>query len=120
MERAGVPHEHRSLHFRVRLPGGDVVEYEPDIVARRGPILFLLAHLESAEESPRLKKILSHFLEQHSPEIVLVLIAPAVALLAVSPETYDEIYAASDIGRVVMRIRDQDPNGMVRPFIKPR
>ena len=120
MDRAGVPHEHRSLHFRVRLPRGDMVEYEPDIVARRGPILFLLVHLESGGESPRQREILSHFLEQHSPEIVLILVAPAEAIQKLPPETYDEIYVATDIDRVVRRIREQDPHGIIRPFVKPR
>ena len=120
MDRAGVPHEHRSLHFRVRLPRGDVVEYEPDIVARRGPILFLLVHLGRDGESPRQREILSHFLEQHSPEIVLILVAPAEAIRELPPETYDEVYAATDVDRAVWRIGEQDPHGMVRPFVKPR
>lgn len=120
MGRQGVAHEHRSMHFRVRLPTGDVADYEPDIVARRGPILFLLVHLEDARESPRQREILSYFLEQHSPEIVLVLLASAEAANTLPPETYDEVYAATDIPRVVRRIRDQDPNGMIRPFVKPR
>jgi len=120
MGRQGVVHEHRSLHFRVRLPSGDVAEYEPDIVARRGPILFLLIHLENAQEIPRQREFLNNFLEQHSPEIVLILIAPPEALRELPPEIYDEVYAATDIGRVVRRIRDQDPNGIIRPFVKPQ
>ncbi len=120
MGRQGVAHEHRSLHFRVRLPSGDVPEYEPDIVARRGPILFLIVHVERTRESSGLKEILSHFLEQHSPEIVLILLAPGEAVSTLPPETYDEIYAASDLEQMVRRIRDQDPNGMIRPFGKPQ
>ncbi len=120
MEREGVPHEHRSLRFRVRLPSGDVAEFQPDIVARKGPILFLLVPLGSGAEPPRQEEILGHFLEQHSPEIVLILIAPETALRELPPETYDEIYPATDPGRIARRIRDQDPNGMVRPFVKPR
>jgi hypothetical protein len=120
MGRQGVAHEHRSLHFRVRLPSGDVAEFEPDIVVRCGTILFVLVHLESEKESPRLEEILNHFLEQHSPEIVLVLIAPAEAVRELPPETYDEIYPATDLERVVRRIRDQDPEGLVLPFVKPR
>ncbi len=120
MDSEGVPHEHRSLHFRVRLPSGEVAEYEPAIVARRGPLLFLLVPTEGNAGPPREREVLKHFLEQHSPEIVLVLVAPEALVEGLPPETYDEVYADTDLLRVARRIREQDPDGMVRPFVKPR
>jgi len=37
----------------------------------------------------------------------------------VPQEAYDEIYAATEIEKLTTRIRDQDPEGIVRPFLKP-
>lgn len=116
MERQGVAHEHRSLRFRVRTEKGETVPFEPDLIARRGPILFLLKGLSSGgEEASRM----AAFLEQHSPEIVLVAVAPPDELGRLPPDAYDEIYATTDVPRVVRRIREQDPKGIVRPFAKP-
>lgn len=116
MERQGVAHEHHSLKFRVRTEKGQSVPFEPDLVARRGPILFLLKGLSSdGEDATRM----AAFLEQHSPEIVLVAVVPPEAVERVRPDAYDEIYATTDVPRVVRRIREQDPLGIVRPFPKP-
>ena len=51
---------------------------------------------------------------------MLILVAPAEAIRELPPETYDEVYAATDVDRAVWRIGEQDPHGMVRPFVKPR
>lgn len=118
MDRQGIPHEHRSLHFRVRMPSGGTVEYEPDIVARRGSILFLLEHVEERERPERMA-LLSLFLDQHSPDLVLILLAPSARLPDLPPSAYDEVYDASDATAVVRRIREQDPAGILRPFRKP-
>lgn len=116
----GVPHEHRSLHFRVRLASGGPVQYDPDLVARRGAILFLIEPLESVRESRQRLELLAAFLEQHSPEIVLVVVAPRGELAALPPSSYDEAYVSDDPSAVVRRIRGQDPHGLVRPFPKPK
>jgi len=42
MVRQKLPHEHRSLRFRVQNAAGGAAKYSPAIVARRGPILFLV------------------------------------------------------------------------------
>ncbi len=114
-----VPHEHRSLHFRVHLPLGGAVRYDPDLVVRRGPILFLIEPLEDTKGGrPRLE-LLAAFLDQHSPEIVLMLVAPREELAGLPTTSYDEVYPADDLEAVVRRIREQDPRGIVRPFPKP-
>lgn len=118
MGRQGLPHEHRSLRFRVRESTGTTVEYAPAIVARRGSILFLVEPIGSARRD--LIERLSRFLEQHSPEIVLVVVAADPSVERIPPEAYDEIYAESDIRKMTERIRGQDPSGIVRPFAKPR
>lgn len=120
MRTQGISHEHRSLHFRVRLPSGDVVRYDPAVVARRGPILFLIEPLEDPGAEPRQLELRTAFLEQHSPEIVLVVIVPRESAAALPPSSYDEVFESEDLGAVVRRIKDQDPRGMVRPFPKPR
>jgi hypothetical protein len=120
MRSQGVTHEHRSLHFRVRLPSGEVVAYDPDLVARRGPLVFLVEPLEGARSEPRRLELLAAFLDQHSPEIVLVVVAPRKRLASLPPSAYDEAYASEDVGGAVRRIREQDPRGMIRPFPKPK
>lgn len=118
MDRQGLPHEHRSLRFRVRDARGRDAKYAPAIVARRGPILFLVEPVASDRSAAAPE--LAAFLDQHSPEIVLVVVAPLATVNRLPPEAYDEIYAASDIPRMTARIREQDPDGIVRPFMKPR
>lgn len=120
LDEQGVVHEHRSLHFRVRLPSGDVAPYDPDLVARRGPIVFLIEPLEGAKTEPRRRELLTAFLDQHSPEIVLVVVAPQERLADLPPSAYDEAYGAEDVAGVVRRIREQNPHGMIRPFPKPK
>ncbi len=116
MARQGVTHEHRSLRLRVRTASGGTEPFEPDLVARRGPILFLLKGLSGdAEEAARA----ATFLEQHSPEIVLIAIVPTDVVERLRPDAYDEVYPSSDLPAVVRRIREQDPHGIVRPFTKP-
>jgi hypothetical protein len=117
MVRQHVHHGHRSLHFRVLDAKGTAGKYSPTLVAHRGPILFLVEPLPSA--APRTIERLIRFLEQHSPEIVLVVIAPNGAVQKIPPGAYDEIYAASDIVRMTQRILEQSPQGVVWPFRKP-
>ncbi len=119
MRRQNLAHEHGSLRFRVRLASGETVEYRPGIVARRGAILFLIEPLE-AEGDPARVELLTRFLDQHSPEIVLVVLAPKEAIGGLPAAAYDEIYDAADVAAVVRRIRRQDPGGIVRPFPKDR
>lgn len=119
MARQGVPHAHRSLHFRVQDATHGTAKYSPAIVAHRGPILFLVEPLPAAAADETIEH-LTRFLEQHSPEIVLVIVAPDDAIQKVPPDAYDEIYPASDIAGMVQRIREQPPTGIVRPFPKPR
>ena len=119
MGRQALAHEHRSLRFRVRDEGGGTKDYAPAIVARRGSILFLVELLASAREEDAVNR-LSRFLEQHSPEIVLVVVTADVSVDEIPREAYDEIYAGSDVGRLTARIREQNPEGIVRPFEKPR
>ncbi len=119
MRRQNLAHEHRSLRFRVRLASGTTAEYRPDIVARRGAILFLIEPVEGERDRARVE-LLARFLEQHSSEIVLVVLAPKEAMATVPAASYDEIYDAADVAAVVRRIRRQDPGGLVRPFPKDR
>lgn len=58
------------------------------------------------------------FLEQHSPDIVLVLVAPGPVAARLPPESYDELYETTELEKLVSRIRDQDPQGGVAPFRK--
>ncbi len=118
MQHQGLPHEHRSLHFRVADDTGGKADYTPAIVARRGSILFLVDSVESATDRDAIHRF-SSFLEQHSPELVLVLVATDDSLDRIPPEAYDEVYAASDVGKLTARIRSQDPKGIIRPFEKP-
>lgn len=118
MRRQGLPHEHRSLRFRILDADGEEAKYEPAIVARRGPVLFLVEPVPSVRS--RAVRQLPGFLEQHSPEIVLVVVARDDIVSRIPLEAYDEIYAESDIRKMTARIQEQDPEGIVRPFEKPR
>lgn len=117
MGRQRVSHAHRSLHFRVREADGTPSKYTPALVAHRGAILFLVEPLPSA--TPRAIGRLVRFLEQHSPEIVLVIVAPNETIRKIPPTAYDEIYAITDLARMTTRIREQSPDGIVRPLRKP-
>jgi hypothetical protein len=119
MERQGVRHEHRSLHFRVRVPSSEDVPYEPVIVARRGTILFLVEPLVDPKKDRRRVEVLSKFLDQHSPEIVLIAVTPATEISTLPPTAYDEVYADTQIREIASRIREQNPEGIIRPFPKP-
>ncbi len=118
LERQGVSHEHRSLRFRVQDEQGGTAKYEPAIVARRGSILFIVEPLGSLRTVA--VERLSRFLEQHSPEIVLVVVTRDTIGHRVPQNAYDEIYVTTEIEKLTTRIRDQDPDGIVRPFLKPR
>jgi len=118
MGRQKLVHEHRSLRFRVRDADGNETGYVPTIVARRGPILFLVEPV-AVISRPAVER-LTGFLDQHSPEIVLVIVAPDAKVRKVPPEAYDEIYPESEVTQMTRRIREQDPKGIVPPFEKPR
>ena len=119
MTRQRLPHEHRSLRFRVAAETGVTVDYAPAIVARRGPILFLVEPIPDAGAKEAIGQLV-RFLEQHSPEFILVVITPDAAVRRIPLEAYDEIYPASEVRRLTTRIRKQDPEDIVRPFEKPR
>jgi hypothetical protein len=117
MARQSVAHAHRSLNFRVRNASGAIAKYSPAIVAHREAVLFLVEPLLSA--TPRMIDRLTRFLEQHSAEIVLVVVTSNAAFRKIPTCAYDEIYAASDIEHLTRRIRKQTPDGIIRPFRKP-
>jgi len=117
MIRQRLPHEHRSLRFRVVEPSGQIEKFSPAIAARRGPILFLVEPM--APVTKRSIARLTAFLEQHSPDIILVAVCQDAKTAGVPQEAYDEIYAESDIAKMTRRIRTQNPEGIVRPFVKP-
>lgn len=119
MSRQRLRHEHRSLRFRVGTGTGPAANYAPAIVAHRGPILFLVEPIPDPSAHETIEQLI-RFLEQHSPEIVLVIVAPDPAIRTIPVEAYDEIYPASQIDRLTTRIRKQDPKGLVLPFEKPR
>ncbi len=118
MGRQKLAHEHRSLRFRVRDADGNVTGYVPAIVVRRGPILFLVEPLRS-DRGHKAIAYLSEFLDQHSPDIVFIVVTPDSYLDRIPWEAYDEIYSASEIRAMTSRIHEQDPDGIVRPFAKP-
>jgi len=119
MGKRGLPHEHRSLKFRVRAADGNEASYTPAIVARRGPILFLVEPVRSGRGRGAITSF-SRFLEQHSPEIVFVVVTMDSMVNRFPKEAYDEIYGESAIRTLITRIRNQDPKGIVQPFEKPR
>ncbi len=82
--------------------------------------MFLIEPLDGARDETRRLELLAAFLEQHSPEIVLVIVTPRARLAGLPASAYDEAYASEDLGAIVRRIRDQDPRGALRPFPKPR
>ncbi|MGQ0796626.1 MAG: hypothetical protein ACT4OI_01985 [Methanobacteriota archaeon] len=118
MRRRNADHEHRSLRFRVQGERGDV-PFRPGIVVRRGSVLFLLEAVDAPDADAK-AEVLAKFLQQHSPEIVLLVVAPEPVVERFPPEAYDEVYAEADLPRAVRRILEQDPRGFVRPFEKRR
>lgn len=118
MDRQGVPHAHRVLTYRVRMASGRVASYRPAIVAHRGPILFLVEPSLSVAARGGTTARHARFLEQHSADIVLVLVAPGSVANRLPPESYDELYEETELEALVSRIRDQDPAGVVKPFPK--
>jgi hypothetical protein len=117
MERQRVAHGHRILHYRVRMKSGKVARYDPAIAVHRGPILFLV---EPCATVGGTVERATRFLDQHSPEIVLTVVAPGRIADRLPLESYDELYEAGDVPRLVQRIREQDPRGAIRPFTKRR
>lgn len=117
LSRIGVDHEHRSLRFRIRDAEDRDVPFAPAIVARRGSILFLVEPMASADEDTFARH--ARFLEEHSPEIVFILVARDDLLPAIPAAAYDEIYAVSNVAGLAHRIAGQDPDGIVSPFDKP-
>ena len=113
----GVGHEHRSLHFRVETASGGRQSYDPAIVVRRGSVLFLVEPMDEPTTVDRVETV-TRFLEQHSSEIVFILVAPRTVLERLPPEAYDEAYPSEELARAVERIRDQDPTGFLEPFRK--
>ena len=116
MGRQELPHEHRTLHYRVRMKPGKTARYEPAIIVHRGPVLFLVEPCLSLGGVERATR----FLDQHSPEIVLSVVAPKRIATKLPPESYDELYEDGDVARLVQRIHEQDPLEAVRPFPKRR
>lgn len=116
MTHRGLVHTHRSLHFRIISTDGKAEKYSPAIVAHRGQIVFLVEILPLA--APRTIERLVRFLEQHSLEIVLIIIAAEAMVQKIPPAAYDEIYATSDVAKMIQRIRQQSPSGFVHPFRK--
>jgi len=120
MERQEVPHGHRTLSYRIRMKSGKAAPYRPTIVAHRGPILFLVEPLAAYTPGRGPVERFARFLDQHSPEIVFVAVAPSRIAARLPPESYDELYEEGEVPRFVARIREQDPAGAVRPFTKQR
>lgn len=95
------------------------VPYRPEIVVRRGSVLFLLEAIAEADADSE-AEVLMRFLEQHSSELVLLVVAPNAVIERFPREAYDEIYPEADLARVVRRLLEQDPRGFVEPFEKRR
>lgn len=119
LRQAGLSHEHRSLHFRVHLASGQVAEFTPDLVARRGAVLFLIEPLTGGAADRNRLELLERFLETHSPEIVLVVVTMDQDVAGLPPASYDEAYLSTEAATLARRIREQDPKGIVLPFKKP-
>lgn len=115
--RGGVAHEHRSLRFRIRDAEDRDAPFAPAIVARRGPILFLVEPVPTPDEEAFDR--FARFLEQHSPEIVFIVVTEDNLLGEIPAAAYDEIYTASNLAGLTRRIVEQDPDRIVRPFDKP-
>ena len=120
MRRQEVAHEHRVLHYRVRMRTGDAATYEPAIIAHRGPILFLVEPCLSYTPGGGAVERHARFLDQHSAELVFVVVAPKRVADRLPPESYDELYTDAEVSAVVRRIHEQDPYGAVPPFEKRR
>lgn len=118
MVRQGVAHAHRVLSYRIRMKSGKAAPYRPAVIAHRGPILFLVEPCLSYTARGGAVQRHMQFLEQHSEEIVLALVAPKSVADRLPPECYDELYEATELERLVARIREQDPRGTVQPFAK--
>ncbi len=82
--------------------------------------MFLIEPLEGAASESHRLELLAAFLDQHSPEIVLVVVTLRERLASLPSTAYDEAYASEDVAGVVRRIQEQDPHGIIRPFPKPR
>ncbi len=95
------------------------VPYRPEIVVRRGSVLFFLEAIAEADADAK-AEVLTRFLERHSPELVLLVVAPNAVMERLPPEAYDEIYPEAELARVVRRILEQDTQGFVEPFEKRR
>src|SRR5437879_10367976 len=98
MVRQGLLHEHRSLHFRVHDEAESHAKFSPAIVARRGPILFLVEPVPTATR-PMIDR-LTRFLEQHSPESLLSLSAPVPRFRPLPVGASDEISPHPAIARI--------------------
>jgi len=118
MNRQHLEHAHRVLTYRVRMKSGKTAAFQPAIVAHRGPILFLVEPCLSYVAGGGAVQRHARFLEQHSAELVLVLVAPKSVADRLRAESYDELYEDKELGKLVSRIRTQDPRGAVRQFEK--
>ena len=119
MDRQSVRHAHRNLRYRVRMKSGKVASYRPAVAVQHGPLLFLVEPVLTVARSCAVERA-TRFLDQHSPEIVYAVVAPKAVAAKLPPESYDEVYGADDIPKLVRRIKEQDPLGPVRPFAKRR
>jgi len=120
MGQQGLGHAHRVLTYRVRMKSGKTAAFQPAIVAHRGPILFLVEPSLSYAAGGGAGQRHARFLEQHSAELVLVLVAPKAVAERLPAESYDELYEDTELEKLVSRIRTQDPHGAVRHFEKRR
>jgi len=102
------------------MKSGKITPYRPTIVVHRGPILFLVEPCLAYTPGKGPVERFTRFLDQHSPEIVFVAVAPKRVAMRLPPPSYDELYEDSEVPRMVVRIREQDPRGAVRPFTKRR
>jgi len=118
MNRQHLEHAHRVLTYRVRMKSGKTAAFQPAIVAHRGPILFLVEPCLSYVAGGGAVQRHARFLEQHSAELVLVLVAPKAVAERLPAESYDELYEDTELEKLVSRIRTQNPRGAVRPFEK--